>query len=108
MWDWRCSDSKPPVSCVLLLCEDDAGRETLVDDWGTVVERKMDSDSLCDAGVMLLVCEMLVCMSSQSMQQMAEVVIVACKRFAGRSKWFLLPDKRQTSSMRRVVKCFPG
>lgn len=78
-----------------------------MDDWGTVVELKMDSDSLCDAGVMSLVSDMLVCVSSQSMQQMAEVVIEVCKRFAGRSKWFLLPDKRQTSSMRQVVKCFP-
>lgn len=47
------------------------------------------------------------CVSSQSMQRVAEVVIEACKRFAGQCYWFLLPDKRQTSSMRQVVKCFP-
>ena len=69
----------------------------------------MGSDSLGDAGVMLLVFGMLVCVSSQSMQQIGEVVIEACKRFAGRRKWFLLlADKRQTSaSMRQVVKCYP-
>jgi hypothetical protein len=78
---------------VFLLSVEDAGRKTMVDDWGTIVERRMDSDSLGDAGVMLLVFGMLVCVSSQSMQQIAEVVIEACKRFAGRCKWFLLPDK---------------
>jgi len=69
----------------------------------------MDSDSLGDAGVMLLVFGMLVCVSSQSMQQIGEAVIEACERLAGRCKWFLLlADKRQTSSsMRQVVKCFP-
>jgi hypothetical protein len=56
----------------------------MVDDWDTIVERKKDSDSLGDAGVMLLVSEMLVCVSSQSMQRVAEVVIEACKRFAGK------------------------
>jgi len=46
---------------VLLLSEEDADRETLMDGWSTVVERKMDSDSLGDVGVVLLVFEMLVC-----------------------------------------------
>lgn len=43
------------VSCVLLLCEEDAGRKAVVHDWDMIVERKMDSDSLGDAGVMVLV-----------------------------------------------------
>lgn len=46
---------------MLLLSVEDAGRKTMVDDWGTIVERRMDSDSLGDAGVMLLVFGMLVC-----------------------------------------------
>lgn len=50
VWDGRCSDSKLPMSCVLLVCEEDAGRKAMVDDWDTIVERKMDSDSLGDAG----------------------------------------------------------
>ena len=49
------------MSCVLLLCEEDAGRKAVVHDWDMIVERKMDSDSLGDAGVMVLVFEMLVC-----------------------------------------------
>ena len=78
---------------MLLLSVEDDGRKTMVGDWGTIVERRMDSDSLGDAGVMLLVFGMLVCVSSQSMQQIAEVVIESCKWFAGRCKLFLLPDK---------------
>ena len=40
---------------MLLLCEEDAGRKAVVHDWDMIVERKMDSDSLGDAGVMVLV-----------------------------------------------------
>lgn len=43
-----------------MLSVETTGRKTMVDDWGTIVERRMDSDSLDDAGVMLLVFGMLV------------------------------------------------
>ena len=69
----------------------------------------MDSDSLGDAGVMLLVFGMLVCVSSQSMQQIAEVVIESCKWFAGRCKWFLLPDKSVDAPSGQVLsRCSEG